>query len=108
MPQKQDEGIQEILLRYARNLLRITCIPSRKEVEEFRNSIRAKLEGGGLDIRLLIQEIQDSACQRAEAVATRDRSLREYYMAVYAETAFLLSALTSERWTLHHRFAETA
>jgi hypothetical protein len=108
MPQNQDEGIRELLLRHAKNLLRITSIPTRKEAEEFRNLIRAKLESGGLDIGLLIREIQENAYQRAEAVATKDRSLREYYLAVYTETAFLLSALTRERWTLHPRLAETA
>lgn len=108
MHQNQDEGLKEILFRHAKNLLRITSIPSRKEVEEFRNLIRIKLGGAEMDIRLLLQDIQESACQRADAVASIDQSLHEYYMAVYTETAFLLSALTTERWTFHPRFAETA
>jgi hypothetical protein len=98
MSQNQDAGLPEILLRHAKNLLRITSIPSRKEVEEFRNQIRTKLKGGRIDIRLLLQEIQDEACREAETAEKKDPSLHEYYMAVYAETAFLLSALTTDRW----------
>jgi hypothetical protein len=108
MVQNQDEGLRAILFRHAKNLLRITAIPSRREVEEFRNLIRTKLEGGGIDIGLMLQEIQEKAYLRAEAVAKKDHSLYEYYMAVYSETAFLLSALTTNRWTLHPRMAETA
>lgn len=108
MAQNEDEGLRAILLRHARNLLRITAIPTRREVVEFRNLIRVRLEAGGMDIGLLLQEIQEKACHMAEAVANKDQSLYEYYMAVYTETTFLLSALTTKRRTIYPNLAETA
>jgi hypothetical protein len=108
MTQNQDEGLREILFRHAKNLLRITSIPSRIEVDEFRKLIRMKLKEGRADIGLFLREIQEDACRRAEKVEKKDSSLHEYYMAVYSETSFLLSALTSERWISPSRRPKTA
>ncbi|MDD1678066.1 MAG: hypothetical protein LUO93_02625 [Methanomicrobiales archaeon] len=108
MPHNPEEGLQDILFRHAKDLLRITAIPYRKEVGEFRELIRKKLKEERLNIGLLLKEIQDNACQRAEGMKTKDPALHEYYMAVYAETSFLLSALTTERWNAKPGMAETA
>jgi hypothetical protein len=108
MPQNTDEGLRKILYRHAKNLLRITAIPYRKEVEEFRKLIRRNLKEERIDIGLLLHEIQEDACQRAEAVKKKDSSLYEYYMAVYTETSFLLSAFTTERWNTRPGMAESA
>jgi hypothetical protein len=107
MAQNENEGVHAILFRHAKNLLRITSIPPHREVDEFRRMIRTKLEIG-TDIMQMLREIQEKAFLRAEAVAKRDHSLHEYYMAVYEETAFLLSALTKDRWTFSPHMAETA
>ncbi len=108
MDKIQDEGIRAILFRHARNLLRITSIPSRREVEEFRTLIRSQLEGGGIDLGQMLREIQEKACLRAGIVARKDPSLYEYYMAIYAETTFLLSALSPNRGSYRPGMAETA
>jgi hypothetical protein len=108
MPQNHDEGLRTILIHHARNLLRITSIPSRREVNDFRSLIRNKLEGGGIDIGLLLREIQERARLCAETVEKKDPSLHEYYMAVFVETTFLLSAITTDHWPFPPRMAETA
>jgi hypothetical protein len=108
MGERQDEGIREILFRHAKNLLRITSIPSRREVEEFRTLIRGRLGEGGIDLGQMLREIQEKACLRAGTVASKDPPLYEYYMAIYAETAFLLSALSSNRESYRPGLAETA
>ncbi len=108
MTQIQDDRLKAILLQHAKNLLRIAAVPARREVNEFRKLIRARLEEEQTDVEILLREIQDMASASAAAVAGKDPSLYEYYRAVYAETVFLLSALTTDRRTFFPPMAETA
>ena len=98
MPQNTEKELLEILSVQAKNLLRIDTIPWRMEIREFREVIKIKLKESTLGLVHRLREIQRDAWYRAEHMASADQVLHEYYMAVYSETSFLLSACTSESW----------
>jgi hypothetical protein len=68
-------------------------------VQEFRSKIKAKLRDGVIDLVLRLKELQKDAMDLAESTGVKDVPLYEYYMAVYTEISFLLSALNTDSWS---------
>lgn len=97
-----NEGRNEILFRelrrHSRNLLRINTGTFCREVQEFREVMRAKLLDRESDLRTSLLEIREMAKRRfLELDRIGDTLTCEYLRAVCADVSFLLTAFEPAR-----------
>lgn len=94
MQQKRDTRLLRELRAYARNLLKIRTIHFSREAQDFRDEIRSKLLERDRDLRVSLVEILEAAELRLRmADEKRDVALCEYFRAIRADIAFILTAI---------------
>ncbi|MDH7592988.1 MAG: hypothetical protein QHG99_01350 [Methanomicrobiales archaeon] len=94
MQHKKKARLLNELRVYSRNLLKIRTVSFCREAQDFREMMRSKLLEKERDLRVCLVEIMEAAelCLK-KADLKKDTTLCEYFRAVRADIAFILTAI---------------